>query len=477
MAVGSSHRPTRSSPGRRRSVSASAVSVRPRAPARTRLRVGCASSCPTPSTGPAQSASARASPSTGRSDTIDPVLESQICIGQDPPPTAPTLIFLGTYRAPSPAAAGFPTSCPAKETATDAPVPVRGHREGQRREPWPLEGRLLLHQALGIDRPHLRARPGDGVLQPGPVCCRAATSPSTDPEDLEGQPWTSTQDQRAQQHGQGRGLPRRGFLAGVAGVSAGAIAGRRPAASYAAAAQPGSGLHGVPLRGMFLTSKDRLAEGRFGSMFKKLPAFAPRDDLLTGLAIDHGRGPDHPGRRQPQHQPEALRGVHVHRPVHRPRHHLRQHSPRAAAGGSGRARELPDTALRPRLDLRARAAAGTPVLRPRGPRQALAQAQRQRRPGRATRRCRTSRHPGAAQRREPHRRPAAPGPGPVPQPARRPGPVAGHPARVGLRDRPSADALALPVGRDARLPATRSSATSWWEQRAPSTRRSPARRP
>ena len=35
---------------------------------------------------------------------------------------------------------------------------------------------------------------------------------------------------------------------------------------------------------MYLTSKDRLAEGRFGTMFKKLPAFAPRDDLLTGLA-------------------------------------------------------------------------------------------------------------------------------------------------------------------------------------------------
>ena len=96
-------------------------------------------------------------------------------------------------------------------------------------------------------------------------------------------------DDHSGPHGKERernsGLPRRGFLAGVAGVSAGAIAGRRPAASYAAAAaEPGSGLHGVPLRGMFLTSKDRLAEGRFGSMFKKLPAFAPRDDLLTGLA-------------------------------------------------------------------------------------------------------------------------------------------------------------------------------------------------
>jgi hypothetical protein len=46
----------------------------------------------------------------------------------------------------------------------------------------------------------------------------------------------------------------------------------------------GSGLHGAELRGMFLTSKDRLAEGRFGLMFKRLPAFAPSDGLLTGLA-------------------------------------------------------------------------------------------------------------------------------------------------------------------------------------------------
>jgi len=35
---------------------------------------------------------------------------------------------------------------------------------------------------------------------------------------------------------------------------------------------------------MYLTSTDRLAEGRFGTMFKRLPAFAPPDDLLDGLA-------------------------------------------------------------------------------------------------------------------------------------------------------------------------------------------------
>src|SRR3954451_18955178 len=79
-----------------------------------------------------------------------------------------------------------------------------------------------------------------------------------------------------------RPFSRRGFLAGVAGLSAGAMVGRVPGVAYAVG--PEGGLHGVPLRGMFLTSKDRLAEGRFGAMFKKLPAFAPPDDLLTGLA-------------------------------------------------------------------------------------------------------------------------------------------------------------------------------------------------
>src|SRR5215218_4677620 len=79
-----------------------------------------------------------------------------------------------------------------------------------------------------------------------------------------------------------RRFGRRGFLAGAAAVSAGAMVGGQ--ADVARAATSGDGLHGVQLRGMYLTSKDRLAEGRFGAMFKRLPAFAPRDDLLIGLA-------------------------------------------------------------------------------------------------------------------------------------------------------------------------------------------------
>jgi hypothetical protein len=75
---------------------------------------------------------------------------------------------------------------------------------------------------------------------------------------------------------------RRKFIAGAAGISAGAVVGgQMPTVAHAA---PEGGLHGAELRGMYLTTKDRLAEGRFGMMFKKLPAFAPKDDLLIDLA-------------------------------------------------------------------------------------------------------------------------------------------------------------------------------------------------
>ena len=42
--------------------------------------------------------------------------------------------------------------------------------------------------------------------------------------------------------------------------------------------------HGAPLRGIELVKKDRSLEGRFGLMFKNLPAFEPPDELLNGLA-------------------------------------------------------------------------------------------------------------------------------------------------------------------------------------------------
>jgi hypothetical protein len=54
----------------------------------------------------------------GTVDTIDPVLESAICIGQNPPPGGNELIFLGRYRLTSSAPARFPKTCPTRETPT-----------------------------------------------------------------------------------------------------------------------------------------------------------------------------------------------------------------------------------------------------------------------------------------------------------------------------------------------------------------------
>ncbi len=90
-------------------------------------------------------------------------------------------------------------------------------------------------------------------------------------------------DRSAQPSWHDRRFGRRKFLAGAAAtVGAGAVVGQGAGAAQAAPAA--DGLHGVQLRGMYLTSKNRLAEGRFGAMFKNLPAFAPRDDLLDTLA-------------------------------------------------------------------------------------------------------------------------------------------------------------------------------------------------
>jgi hypothetical protein len=54
----------------------------------------------------------------GTVDTIDPVLESMFCIGQNPPPGGNELIFLGRYQLTSSAPAGFPRTCPRRETKT-----------------------------------------------------------------------------------------------------------------------------------------------------------------------------------------------------------------------------------------------------------------------------------------------------------------------------------------------------------------------
>ena len=155
-----------------------------------------------------------------------------------------------------------------------------------------------------------------------------------------------------------------GSSPGAAAVSAGALVGRLP--SVAHAAEGGTGLHGAELRGMYLTSKDRLAEGRFGTMFKRLPAYAPQRRPADGLAqtMVETRLP----ATLSQHQPAAVRRVHVHRAVHRPRHHAGHHAAESAACGPGRHRQLPDGTLRPGLGLRTRAGerSASSTIRPTG---------------------------------------------------------------------------------------------------------------
>jgi hypothetical protein len=53
----------------------------------------------------------------GTADKLDPVSESMLCIGQNPPPDG-QLIFLGRYRPTTSPPTGFPQTCPRRETST-----------------------------------------------------------------------------------------------------------------------------------------------------------------------------------------------------------------------------------------------------------------------------------------------------------------------------------------------------------------------
>ena len=51
-------------------------------------------------------------------DTIEPIEESMICIGQNAPPGGNELIFLGRYYLTSSAPSSFPSTCPTRDSAT-----------------------------------------------------------------------------------------------------------------------------------------------------------------------------------------------------------------------------------------------------------------------------------------------------------------------------------------------------------------------
>ena len=308
--------------------------------------------------------SARRSGFMGSSTASTQCWSPQICIGENPPPPPENqLIFLGRYCLTSSAPSGFPSTCPKQRDVDHAAVPLRGHRAGQRPELTPSPGDFfsikLSTATCAMPRPdlscsqlpvlsrvlHSGGLPGGWKHHRQVTLANASLTSGTrvmDSDDRAARPGWYHRHFRAASSSPGRPA-----------VSAGAVVGGQ-LPTVAHAAEGGSGLHGVELRGMYLTSKNRLAEGRFGTMFKQLPAFAPPDELLTNLAKTMVE-PDSSRRQPRQHRPTTVRRVHVHRAVHRPRHHVRHHAAQSAAGGPRCDRQLPDGALRPRLGLRTRA--------------------------------------------------------------------------------------------------------------------------
>jgi hypothetical protein len=66
----------------------------------------------------------------GTVDTIDPVLESMICIGQNPPEPDPNLLtFLGRYRLTTAAPSEFPSACKTPSPVCRFEVTVRDNDE------------------------------------------------------------------------------------------------------------------------------------------------------------------------------------------------------------------------------------------------------------------------------------------------------------------------------------------------------------
>jgi hypothetical protein len=75
----------------------------------------------------------------GTVDTLDPLVESALCIGKNPPPAGDTLIFLGRYRLTS----GSPPSlstCPTTETSTSPMCRFEVDVQDRDRSQTPSEG-------------------------------------------------------------------------------------------------------------------------------------------------------------------------------------------------------------------------------------------------------------------------------------------------------------------------------------------------
>ena len=90
--------------------------------------------------------------------------------------------------------------------------------------------------------------------------------------------------------GRGPTVARRDACSRRGGCPLGRRVGRQPVAPRQHAAEAGYGLHGVELRGMYLASKDRLAEGRFDDAQAASGVRSPRR-FADRPGEDHGRGP------------------------------------------------------------------------------------------------------------------------------------------------------------------------------------------
>ncbi len=107
----------------------------------------------------------------GVADVIDPVLESQICIGQNPPPGGNELIFLGTYRTTSAAPSTFPTACTRSTSLCRFEVIVRDNDGNLRPSPGDFF-QISLSSTTAVVRAVMTRSPWTSVL------CSAARSRS-----------------------------------------------------------------------------------------------------------------------------------------------------------------------------------------------------------------------------------------------------------------------------------------------------------
>ena len=160
------HGPWRRTPA----ASAPGSPARPRSASASAARTVICNDSSSPTTTRAATRSARRSGFTGSSTRSTQCWNPQICIGENPPPPPGNeLIFLGRYRLTSWRRRASRATCPTRQDVDLAAVPLRGHRAGQRPEPSPIAGRLLLDHAVEV-RPQsdvAELDPGDRVLRPG----------------------------------------------------------------------------------------------------------------------------------------------------------------------------------------------------------------------------------------------------------------------------------------------------------------------